>query len=262
MSKHHEVISITNIWYDTWKILSDHFLKFLFVTAIPLLVTYIFYWSTIGSFVFSTKILENPAEIFSAKSGFVYFAIIAALIIFIVQIIGAIALLVTTVNHSNVKLTEIIYKSLDFFWSFVLLGIYFLIILVLGMLFGYILLAVLGALIGLLSLDYLDIFFNSFISIPALITIIMAFFLVFAPYLLIDGQAKAWESMRKSFHLVKNYFWQIVIRLLIAYAIITTVAFILSFIPVVGASLAALISLPILTIYTYVLYQDIKPKTS
>ncbi|MFA6028070.1 MAG: hypothetical protein WC752_04040 [Patescibacteria group bacterium] len=261
MSQHHQVISVTEIWYSTWKIFSSHFIKFLFVAAIPLIISSLFMWSTVGSFVVSLKTLPDPREIFSASSGFVYFSIIAFIIIIISQIWGAIAILVAAVYHKDIKLGTIFYKSLEYFWSFILLVLLTAVVITLGMVLSYIVITLIGALMGLVNLSYLKDYFALLNIVPALLSIFILFSLIFSPYFLIEAKVGAWQSMRKSYRLVKTYFFPIVIRLVIAYFIVYTLAFILKFIPYVGETLSVLLSVPLITIYTFVLYSDLKPKT-
>lgn len=261
MGQHHQIISVTDIWYSTFKIFTRHFLKFLFVTSIPLVISYIFLWSTVGSFVVSIKTLPDPRQIFSSSSGFIYFSLIAFVIIIISQIWGSIALLVTTVFHKDAKLGSIFYKSLAYFWSFIMLALFTAIAVIVGMILSYLLITLIGVLMGLVNLSYLKDYFALLNIIPALLSLFIIFSLIFSPYFLIEAKTSAWLSMRKSYRLVKAYFFPIVIRLVIAYFVIYTLVFLLRFIPYVGETLSVLLSVPLVTIYTYVLYADLKPKT-
>lgn len=260
MTKHHQIISVTDICYQSWKIFTQHFFKFIFVTAVPLIVSYIFLWSTMGSFVFSVKTLPDPSQIFSASSGFIYFSIIAAVIIAITQIWGTIALLVTTINIKNIKISEIFFQALNYFWSFIVLGILILVFTSIGMIAGYLLVTILGIILALFGQNVLNQAFVYLNIIPAVTGIITAIFLIFAPYFFIEAKASPWIAMRKSYRLVKAYFLPIMIRLLILYAFITTLTFLLQLIPYVGQALAVFLYLPLLTIYLCTLYLDLKPK--
>lgn len=260
MTKHHQIISVTDVCYQSWKTFIQHFFKFIFVTAIPLVVSYIFLWSTMGSFVFSVKTLPDPSQIFSASSGFIYFSIIAFVIITITQIWGTIAMLVATIYINDIKISEIFFRSLNYFWSFVILGILLLAITSIGMIAGYIIVMILGAIIGLFGQTVLNSAYVYLNIIPAMTGIVTAIFLIFAPYFLIEAKATPWTAVRKSYRLVKAYFLPIIIRLLIIYAFITTITFLLQFIPYVGQALAVFIYAPLLSIYLCALYLDLKPK--
>lgn len=251
------MISITNTWQDTWQILTEHFFKFVFVSAVPLIIVYLFSWSTVGSFLVSIKTLSDPRQILSLSSGFIYFAVVAVVIIGIVQIWSSIAIIVTVVNHRSVKLNEIFFKSLEFFWSFILMSILIGLVVIVGMLASYLLVTVLSIIIGLFSLSILSRYYIISDFLPTIFTAIISVFLIFSPYFLVDGKTGAWVAIRKSFRLVKGFFWPIAIRLVIAYMMLSTISFIFKFIPYVGYYLALLISIPLLAIYTFVLYKDL-----
>lgn len=261
-SKHYQLLSITDTWTMTLKIFSEHFLKFLFVTAIPLIISYAFVWSTAGSLIFSLKTLADPKTVFSASSGFFYFAIIAFLIIGITQIWGAIALLVAVIFHKEFKLGEIFYRSLRFFWSFILLSLITLVVVAVFMFLGYLVLFFITVLIGLLNNDLLLTIFNNLNFIPTIAVFLASTFLIFAPYFLIEDKLSAWSAFRKSFRLVRNYFWPVIVRLLIVYAVVYTIMFLITLIPYVGQAIAILLSIPLLAIYTYVIYKNLKPETN
>lgn len=251
------MISIANTWQDTWQILTEHFFKFLFVSAVPLIIVYLFSWSTVGSFLVSIKTLSDPRQIFSFSSGFIYFAVVAIVIIGVIQIWSSIAILVTVANHRSVKLSEIFSKSLEFFWSFILMSMLIGLIIMIGMLISYLLVTMISIIIGLFSLGILNRYYIISDFLPSIFTAIISVFLLFSPYFLVDAKTNAWVAIRKSFRLVKGFFWPIAIRLIIAYAMLSTISFICKFIPYVGYYLAILICIPTLAIYTFVLYKDL-----
>ena len=260
MNKHHQAISITDIWYNTWKIFSGHFLKFLFVTSLPIIISYLFLWSVEGSFVFSVKTLPDPSKIFSPTSGFIYFTIIAFIIILICEIWGTIALVLTTINHKHIKLSEIFYKSLEFFWPVIVLSVLSLLITTLGLIIGYFFVFLVSLIVGLLSLQFLNNYFGYIDLIPLLFSLLISMFLIFAPFFLIDEKIKPTLAIRKSYRIIKSFFWPFIIRIILIYAVITTVSFLLNFIPYAGQALAIFLSAPLLSIYLYNMYMDFKPK--
>jgi hypothetical protein len=251
------MLSITNTWQDAWQILIEHFFKFIFVSAVPLIIVYFFSLSTVGTFLVSIKTLSDPRQIFSLSSGFIYFAIVAIVIIAIVQIWSSIAVIVTVVNHRNIKIGEIFLKSLGFFWPFILMSILIGLIVTLGMLASYLLVTLLSIIVGLFNLGILNRYYIISDYLPGILTAVLSVFLIFSPYFLVDAKINAWVAIRKSFRLVKGFFWPIAIRIIIAYAILSTITFILKFVPYIGYYLAILINIPILAIYTYVLYKDL-----
>ncbi|MFH0819071.1 MAG: hypothetical protein V1898_03710 [Patescibacteria group bacterium] len=262
MSKHYEMLSVTDTWYEAWKILIHHFIKFILVSAVPIFIIYAFGWAIFGSFVFSASFLDNPAELFNASSGFVYFLIIALLIIIIAEFWGTISLILLTIKQADIKISRLIYQSLEFFGTFIILALLTILIAGIVTLADYIIITVLTALLGLINAEWVNAIFPFLSYITTLSYMLMSVFLLFAPYFIVDQSADAWSAIRKSFRLSKHYFWPILIRLAILYSVIYTVSFLLKFIPNYGDPIAIILSLPITTIYAYVLYNNLKQKNT
>ncbi|MBU0731873.1 hypothetical protein KKC88_03280 [Patescibacteria group bacterium] len=257
ISTHHELISIPRNWHRTWKVYSEHFLKFLAVTIIPILVFNFIYWLAVGSTVISLEGLRNPFELFSISNGFVYFILILLFAATFIYILGAIALFVMAGNYDQYGIIKIFRQSVDYFWSFVLMSILIGIVELLGIIVGYLLVTALSAIIGLINQTAMYFIFDYLLVIPFIITSVLSIFLVFAPFLLVLKGETAWQSVKKSFILVKGHFWAVVIRLLTVYIAVSVIFIALGFIPAVGVTLGALICLPFLIIYTMVLFNNI-----
>ena len=96
-----------------------------------------------------------------------------------------------------------------------------------------------------------------FLIIPG---IILAFFLIFAPFILILEKKSITESIVESFRLVKNNFWEVLLRHLVIYFAFIVVVVISNFIPLASIAVNFLSSI-FMVIYMYLLYKSIREKT-
>lgn len=93
-----------------------------------------------------------------------------------------------------------------------------------------------------------------FLIIPG---IIVGFFLVFAPFVLILEKKGVMDSMAESFKLVKDNFWEIFVRLLLIYLSFMVIAIFSNFIPLANIAVNFLSSI-FMAIYLYLLYDNVK----
>ena len=95
-----------------------------------------------------------------------------------------------------------------------------------------------------------------FLIIPG---IVIGFFLIFAPFILILEKKSITESIVESFRLVKNNFWEVLLRHLVIYFSFIAVVVISNFIPLANMAVNFLGSI-IMVIYMYLLYKNIRKK--
>lgn len=256
-TKHHELISIGRIWHQTWRIFSGHFLKFMAITIIPILIFNLIYWLGIGSTILSLDGLSNPLEFFNFSNGYFYFLIILLIMAIFINIIGAIALFVVAGKYNEYNIWAVFKKSVEFFWGFVWMSIIIGIIQLIGLIVGYLLLAAISSIIGLINPEIMKYIFDYLLIIPVIVVGILSIFLTFAPFCLILRGKNGWTSVKLSFKLIRGHFWAVVIRLFIAYIVVSLIMLSLGFIPAVGIALGALICLPFLIIYIMILFNNL-----
>lgn len=97
-----------------------------------------------------------------------------------------------------------------------------------------------------------------FLIIPG---IILSFFLIFAPFILILEKKSITESIMESFRLVKNNFWDVLVRHLVIYFAFMAVVVFSNFIPLANMAVNFLGSI-FIVIYMYLLYKNVRGKTS
>lgn len=87
--------------------------------------------------------------------------------------------------------------------------------------------------------------------------IILGFFLVFAPFILVLEKKGIVDSIAESFRLVKNNFWEILLRLVVIYFAFMVVVIFSNFIPLANIAINFLSSI-FMVIYLYLLYKSVK----
>lgn len=109
---------------------------------------------------------------------------------------------------------------------------------------------------GILGLYYLNLLISLvgflFFIIPGLI---FGFFMIFTPYILILENKGVVESMKKSFYLVRDNFWDLLIKFILIYLIIMSAVFVANFIPLANVFISAFSGIAI-SIYVYLLYKN------
>ncbi|MFH1537162.1 MAG: hypothetical protein ABID45_04185 [Patescibacteria group bacterium] len=256
-STHFDLIPISTLWHKAWEIFSEHFLKFLAVTVIPVLMFNVFQWLGLGSTVFSVNFLQNPMELLDFSKGYIYFLIILLLVLFFIHMIGTIALFLQSGKYNEYGIIQTFKNSFSLFWPFLLMSVLIGLIELLGLMVGYLLVALFGAVLGLFGQEILNLYFSWLLAIPFLINGIISIFVIFSPYLVIIKKMNAIKAIKESFMLVKGHFFAITFRLFTLYFAISLILIILSFIPAVGYIIGAFISLPFLIIYTFVLFKNL-----
>ncbi|MFH1781204.1 MAG: hypothetical protein ABH835_01155 [Patescibacteria group bacterium] len=256
-SSHFDLPSVTSLWHNTWEIFSHHFIKILALTAIPILLFDAFYLLGATSTMFSLESLRTPLELFSFSNGYVYFITILAIAMIFIYVVGVIALFLMVGNADEYGIWQALKKSIEFFWGFVLMSILIGFLQFLFLILSYLLVTTISVLIGLVGSTYLNLFFDYVLVIPFIVGFLVSIYLIFSPYLLIIKRKSAFDSIKISFNLVKGHFWAIIIRLLTAYVTAGLFIIILGLIPTVGTTLAGLITLPFLVIFTYSLFKQV-----
>ncbi len=256
-TNHHDLISLSTLWHQWWDIFSNHFLFWVFISFIPWFLSYVAFVVILGKFVTALEIASSWQDIFGWQASTLYFIIIGILIIAIVQIFGTLALLVSTVNYREINNKSIIDKTDKFFWKYLGLSVIMGLISLIVIIIGYIIIALLGTLIGLLNLEILTNWFNWLELIPLALGLFTSACLIFSPYSLIEKNNSILQSIKHSFKLVKGHFLPVITRLIIAYTIILTLVIIFNLIPWIGPIAAITLASPALVIYIYLLYNDL-----
>ncbi len=253
--------SFSSLIQNSFAFLEVYFLELLFAVSLPLIVTYLFAWTTSGMYINKINAITNYQQLldlFSLQSGINYFAIIAVLVIAVTSLIGLISAPLVAVKHKDLTIRTIFPETLKYFWSFLGFAVLASVAYIIFFLIGSIINIIIAIVIGLFSVDLLNQWQAYFGTvIPTLFTLIAVMLLVFGPYVLIDKHEGPWHAVITSIELVFKHFWGILIRLFVMLIPLTVIVLLLQFVPIVGFPLASILGLIISTAYIYTMYQDL-----
>ena len=250
-------ISFRKSLQETWKIWTEHFLKFLTITTIVIFCIYLFSTAGVGALFYEFQKIGKDA--LSWHSGVTYFLLLSLVAVIFVQLWGFLSLLVLVAKRGEISAHDAITGAKNFFFDFLVLLFLQILLYSLAALVGYIFVAIIGGVVGLIGgVNFLNNYYAWLGIFPIISTTVMAFYLMFSPFCLIDKKLFPWQALKASFSMVQGNFWRIVWRVTLASAIIIIAAIILSYTPYIGYALAGIIVIPTLFIYAHVLYEKLK----
>lgn len=262
MSVHHEVVSISKSYHDTVEFYIRHFWKLLAVTLIPSLLTAALFLSLTISTFSALYQLPLADSFFNSGSGINGQWLITGgifLTILVVDTLGLIALILSVVHEGREHILRSFENSLVYFWRFIGLGLLLFVVSVVGLFVGFALVAVLGIILGAFSLDLVDaVFFWTDTIIPSLVASAFTVFFIFAKFIILEENKSLGAALLESVRLVRGHFWPVAIRVMLAYAVSSTLALGIYLLPQVGSFLALAVVTPLPFIYLWVLYRDLK----
>ncbi|HLD21453.1 MAG TPA: hypothetical protein VJB65_00970 [Patescibacteria group bacterium] len=264
---HQQIIPITQAFHESVALYVQHIIKLAAIAFIPAIAS-ILLLTVLLLLLFSVAISspftqpENIAQkLFSLTNPAGYIALFLFLCMILIQVVGFIALVYTTVHHEQTTILGAFKHAFHFLWRFVLFGILLMCVIAMGLIVGYIIIIPIGALLRAISLDVLNSTFNWLILIPIIASAIASTFFIFSTFIIVENDVRVGESMRRSYALVKPFFWPVVVRVLLLYVVITTVAFLFQFVPRLGNILSMTLITPFSIVYLSILYKSIQKNT-
>ena len=256
------LLPFTTLLHNSVLLLERKFVLFVAVVTIPLLLTYVCYWLLLGVVVTdlqSVNSLVQLQQLFSWQSSRPYLIIAAGLFITIVTIFGLLGGPVVATYNEHITWRTIVPRTLRYVLAYVRLTILVGLCLLGVLLMSYALATLVIGVVGFIQRDYLDAMYNSIIPLfPNLMLLFGSLFFIFTPYILVSQeQPQAWQALLISVRLVKRHFWGVLIRVGLVITLISILASVLQFIPLVGIPLALILSSITLTAYNYILYQHL-----
>lgn len=251
---------ISTTFQRSWYFFEHHFLNILFAIALPVIVGLALLWTAFGvtlAEIQQTGSIDQLLAIFSLSSPTAYMLLVVAVAGFIIQIIGLIAGPLVMVEP-NISWKEIFPKSFSYFFSYLRLTFIVMGAVIMLYLICYLLITIITIIAGMINIDFIAPTLDVLSAIvPNLALVMAAVFFIFAPFVLVQIKTGAYQALVMSAVLVKNNFWGIVVRLVVVLMCVFVIGVALSFIPYVGFALSALVSSIVMTIYTFVLYEDV-----
>lgn len=255
------VHSLTASFHRAAYFFEHNFPQIIFAIAFPTVVSLLIFWTGIGVTVAQLNQISTFQELtalFSWGSPTTYMLFMMGLVLFGLNIIGLIAGPLVMVNHERMKVTEILPKSISYFFAYLRLSILVVLALLALYIVVYLLIIIISTIVGFIDFNYLEPTFNTLAAIlPNAAIILMALLFMFAPFALIQHNQGAYHALATSVVLVRLNFWHIVLRLSVVISMILLISFLLLFIPYVGYGLSFFMSGVVMTVYNYVLYEDV-----
>ncbi len=257
-NKHHEVISISTSYHDTAEGFVQHFVKLIGVTIIPHLISFLLFTAVSAATISSFAGLALEKSFFDLGNLNFDVSLILVLLIFVIQLMGAIALVYMVVDRERSTIHGAFEHSLRYMARFLGLALALLLGSAVGLALGAVIMIIFGAVLGFFSIELLNSVFpwlNGIVLSGA--ATIISVFLIFAPLSLIDNDSKVIASLKHSIALVRGHFWPIAFRLALLYLLVFILSFVLQFIPAVGNTLTVVVVSPFAVLYLYTLYADL-----
>lgn len=245
---HREVIAVSKSYHDTVALYGRSFFRFMGIAFIPTALTFILMNA------FTLFALTTYA---SGRTTYFMATMLVILTIVLIQVWAFIALIHITLHHETSTVAQSFHHALHFFWRFVKLGLAVSGILFLSLLTGYIIVAIVGIVLGHFSLSVLNSTFDWLTFIPLTISAVVSTFYLFAPFSIIERDAGTIEALKHSRHLVHGHFWPTAIRVILLYVVIGMFTYAFQYVPAVGSILSLLLVSPFSVIYLSVLYREL-----
>ncbi|MFA6474933.1 MAG: hypothetical protein WCV88_01880 [Patescibacteria group bacterium] len=251
---------IATLFQNTASFIRKHLLLLVIASAVPLLLSYVLLWLTIGvtiNRIKSTASYDEFVQLFSFGNPLTYSFLITAVIVLAINIMGWIAGPLITIKTDQITLTNLLPKTVKYFWSYFVLSIIVIVGAILIEIGSFLIIMLISTVIGLFNIGLIGTTVDTLSNIvPSLALISYAILLQFAPYYLIDQNIEAWPAILKSINLVWHHLVSVVMRVLLIATIIILVSFVLQFIPSVGGILSYIFGTVLLTVYNYFVYQE------
>lgn len=249
--------SVTKSYHDASALYGKHFAKLMAISLIPAGLAYVLSLALKVSIIASLTSATGLADIFLPEhvSSVVTWLLIATIVF--VQTLGVIALIYSVVHHETVSLLDAFEHALGYFFKFAVTAIIMVLVGIVGLIAGFIPVIILGIIVGVLSLDALNLAFDWLTLIAPVVSAIFSTYVIFAPYVLIETHCSIRTALRKSRSLVRGHFWPTAVRLLIFYSAVAVLLVVLQFVPYVGSLVSLLTITPFTVVYIYTLYKHL-----
>ncbi len=97
--------------------------------------------------------------------------------------------------------------------------------------------------------------------IPALFNMILANYVIFSLFILLENGGYALQAVKASAKMVHAHFFPVLWRLIASFTILILFVLFVQYIPVIGFALGGILALSLFNIYSAVLYQNLKSIT-
>ncbi|MBI2410862.1 MAG: hypothetical protein HYV32_03155 [Candidatus Kerfeldbacteria bacterium] len=245
---HREVIAVSKSYHDTVALYGRSFFRFMGIAFIPTALTFVL----INAFT-----LFALTTYASGRMAYFIATMLVIVTIILIQVWAFIALIYISLHHETSTVAESFHHALHFFWRFVKLGLAVSGIFFLSFLAGYIVVGIIGIILGHFSLSVLNSTFDWLTLIPLGVSAVVSTYYLFAPFSIIDTHAGTIAALKHSRHLVRGHFWPTAIRVVLLYVVVGMFTYAFQYVPAVGSILSLLLVSPFSVIYLSVLYREL-----
>lgn len=245
-------------WHETWNTYRSHFWVFVCVTLIPQICTAIIVFLISSVIVSDIRAQQSILEVFQPTSFIFYITLLAGVLLFLFQILAAVAVVVTAARRGNIKVMEAFHEARHFVWRSFMVGVASVLITSLVLVAGFVVVSLVTALLVALEVPSSGVWFDWMSILPFILSAAVSVFIIFANMAVVVEKAKVWQSIRRSITLVRPVYWHVALRLLILYIASFICVFAAGYIPYLGGLLAAVIVIPFNVIYLYVLFEQLR----
>lgn len=259
-NRHQEVISISQLYHDTLETYGAHLLKFIGISVLPQLLT-VLLGIGLGVTVFSSALhLDTIFALFTLGNSYSLVSYLLIALVIVVQTIGFCALAVMAVHRERISIGQAFQESFTYLWRYIQFGVFLIGSWLLGAAIAAVPLFILSTFLGAFSQEVLNSWFNYLSYLLPLGSAILSTYVTFTGFSIIDKNNSARQAFHHSVQLVRGHFWPVAIRLLLGYAVLLTLSYILAFIPVVSQLVIWMTLTPLTVIYSHVIYQDLSAR--
>lgn len=226
---------------------------------IPSLITLILGIALKATSVASLARAEQFTDVLSFTRLETYILILFLVVMFVVQLMSIIAPIYLVLHHEkeDTSIVTAFERSAHYFGRFIVFGVAALALMIFSLLLGYMLYALIGIVIGWISLELLESSRAILELIPLLISTLIPLFFLFVGFSIVDHDHSAREGIRDSVRLVRGHFWALVLRLVVMYVIAAIIVYALQFLPRFGTFVTLTIVAPFTIVYISTLYRNL-----
>ncbi|OGY85477.1 MAG: hypothetical protein A2233_04150 [Candidatus Kerfeldbacteria bacterium RIFOXYA2_FULL_38_24] len=257
-NSHLNVTSISKSWHDSSEMFGKNFWQLVGLVLIPSVLTYLLGLAAYVAIIYSISSLNSFYELFYLNNFYSIVLFLCVILAVLCQMIEVIALTYFVIHYRTCNILDAFTHAWKYFLKFLGLGVAFVIIAGVSMLIGYLIVALIGIIVGEFSLELVGQTFSWINTIPIVITAAVSVYFIFAGLAVVDDKLGTLKSLKMSCRLVHGYFWPTALRVLLVYAVVSILTYALGFIPKIGTVIAVCTLTPFTMVYLSIIYQNLK----
>ncbi len=250
------LLSLKETFKRSFGIYFNHFGKIALVSIVPNALVFILW--RIFQALFTIGRLN--AGSFSAFVSITNIAFVVSMILLVALIIvalyGVVAMIYLIVHHEKTTVIGVFEHAFRYLWKYLLQSIFVALYGAAGIVFGAVIMLIIGVILGFLSYDLMNSIFIWLTLIPTLLGLLFSSMLLFAQFSIIEKNHHVRESVRYSWSLTRPVWSGFIWRIIVVSFAFTIISIALQSLNLLGSLISILTLTPFGVIYLYVLYAD------